>query len=149
MQFPTTAVAISTLLLTCVYAPASRLDESPTALAALQAKADRAQPKDRCFLYAELVSQLVDLAGRQFNSGDSGQASETLKLVQKYAEKIHTGVSDDSKRLRSAELLMQRTSFRLEGIRSGASYEDRPVLEVTLKQLNQVQTQLMMQVFKK
>jgi hypothetical protein len=93
--------------------------------------------------------QPVDLASQQFNSGDSGQASETLKLVQKYAEKIHTGVSDDSKRLRDAELLMQRTSFRLESIRSRASYEDRPVLEVTLKQLNQVQTQLMMQVFKK
>jgi hypothetical protein len=150
MRLLTTAVVTSTISLTCVYASAaSRLDESPAALATVQAKADQAQPKDRCFLYAELVSQLVDLAGRQFNSGDSGQASETLKLVQKYAEKIHTGVSDDSKRLRSAELLMQRTSFRLEGIRSRASYEDRPVLEVTLKQLNQVQTQLMMRVFKK
>jgi hypothetical protein len=149
MRFLTTAVVISTLSLTSVYAPASRLDESPTALATLQAKADQAQPKDRCFLYAELVSHLVDLVGQQFNSGDSGQASDTLKLVQQYAEKIHTGVSEDSKRLRDAELLMQRTSFRLEGIRSRASYEDQPVLEVTLKQLNQVQTQLMMQVFKK
>jgi hypothetical protein len=44
---------------------------------------------------------------------------------------------------------MRRTSFRLKGILSGASYEDRPALEVTLKQLNQVQAQLMMQVFKK
>ena len=149
MGLLTTAVVTSTISLTCVYASASRLDESPAALATLQAKADQAQPKDRCFLYAELVSQLVDLAGQQFNSGDSGQASETLKLVQMYAEKIHMGVSDDSKKLRNAELLMQRTSFRLEGIRSRASYEDRPVLEVTLKQLNQVQTQLMMQVFKK
>jgi hypothetical protein len=94
MRFLTTAVVTSTISLTCVYAVASRLDESPTALATLQAKADQAQPKDRCFLYAELVSQLVDLAGQQFNSGDSGQASETLKLVQMYAEKIHMGVSD-------------------------------------------------------
>jgi hypothetical protein len=149
MRFLTTVVVISTLSLTCVYALASRPDESLTALATLQAKADQAHPKDRCFFYAEVVSQLVDLADQQFNSGDSGQASETLNLVQKYAEKIHTSVSDDSKRLRDAELLMQRTSFRLEGIRSRASYEDRPVLEVTLKQLNQVQTQLMMQVFRK
>ena len=149
MRFLATAVVISTLWLTCAYAPASRLDDSPTALAALQAKADQAQPRDRCFLYAELVSQMTDLAGQQFNSGDSGQASETLKLVQQYAEKIHIGVADDSKKLRDAELLVQRTSFRLKGILSGASYEDRPALEVTLKQLNQVQVQLMMQVFKK
>ena len=149
MRFLTTAVVTSTISLTCVYAVVSRLDESPTALATLQAKADQAQPRDRCFLYAELVSQMTDLAGQQFNSGNFGQASETLELVRMYAEKIHMGVSDDSKKLRNAELLMQRTSFRLEGIRSRASYEDRPVLEVTLKQLNQVQTQLMMQVFKK
>jgi hypothetical protein len=70
-------------------------------------------------------------------------------VVQRYAEKIHVGVSDDSKRLRDAELLIQRTSFRLKRILSGASYEDRPLLELTLKQLNEVQVQLMMQVFKK
>ena len=144
-----TVVVISTLSLICAYASASALDDSPTALAALQAKADQAQPKDKCFLYAKLVSQMTDLAGYQLNSGDSGQASETLKLVQQYAEKIHTGVADDSKKLKDAESLMQRTSFRLKGMLNIASYEDRPALELTLKQLNQLQTELMMQVFKK
>ena len=144
-----TAVAISTLLLICAHASASSLDDSPTALAALQAKADQAQPRAKCFLYAKLVSQMTDLAGHQLNSGDSGQASETLKLVQQYAEKIHMGVADDSKKLKDAELLMQRTSFRLQDIRNEASYEDRQTLEATLKQLNQVQAQLMTQVFKK
>jgi phosphomevalonate kinase len=89
------------------------------------------------------------LAGHQLNSGDSGQASETLKLVQRYAEKIHMGVADDSKRLKDAEVLMQRTSFRLKDILGEARYEDRQTLEATLKQLNQVQAQLMTQVFKK
>jgi hypothetical protein len=69
--------------------------------------------------------------------------------VQRYAEKIHTGVADDSRKLRDAELLMQRASFRLKGMLNKASYEDRPALELTLKQLNQIQTELMMQVFKK
>ena len=149
LWFVAAAVAISTLLLICAHASASSLDDSPTALAALQAKADQAQPRDKCFLYAKLVSQMTDLAGRQFNSGDSGQASETLKLVQQYAEKIHLEVADDSKKLKDAELLMQRTSFRLQDIRNEASYEDRQTLEATLKQLNQVQAQLMTQVFKK
>jgi hypothetical protein len=144
-----TIVVISTLSLICAYASASTLDDSKTALAALQAKADQAQPKDKCFLYAKLVSQMTDLASHQLNSGDSGQASETLKLVQQYAEKIHMGVADDSKKLKDAELLMQRTSFRLQDILSQASYEDRQTLEATLKQLNLVQAQLMTQVFKK
>ena len=149
LRFVATAVVISTLSLTSAFASASALDDSSTPLAALQVKADQAQPKDRCFLYAKLISQLTDLAGHQLNSGDSGQASETLQLVQEYAEKIHVGVADDSKKLRDAELLMQRTTFRLQDILSQASYEDRQSLEATLKQLSQVQAQLMMQVFKK
>jgi hypothetical protein len=43
---------------------------------------------------------------------------------------------------------MQRTSFRLRDILNEASFEDRKALEATLKQLNQVQAQLMTQVFK-
>jgi hypothetical protein len=149
MRFVVPVIVISTLSLICAYAPASSIDNSPTALAELQAKTEQAQPRDRCFLYAELISQMTDLAGQQFNSGDSGQASETLKLVQRYAERIHTGAADDSKKLRDAELLIQRTCFRIKGMLNKASYEDRPALELTLKQLNQIQTQLMMQVFKK
>jgi hypothetical protein len=149
MRFLAAAVVISILLLTTAYAPASGLDNSPTALTTLQAKADQAQPRDRCFLYAELVSRMTDLASQQFNSGDSLQASETLKLVQRYAEKIRMGVADDSRKLKNAEVLMQRTSFRLKDILSEASYEDRPALEATLKQLNQVQAQLLTQVFEK
>jgi hypothetical protein len=149
LQFVATAVAISTTSFTCICASASSLDQHPSALATLQAKADQAQPRDRCYLYAELVSQMTDLAGHQFSSGDSEQASETLKLVQQYAEKIQIGVGDDSKKLKNAELLVRRTSFRLKDILGGASLEDRETLEATLKQLNQVQSQLMTQVFKK
>jgi hypothetical protein len=71
MRLVATAVVISILWLACAYAPASGLDDNPTALAALQAKADQAQPRDRCFLYAKLVSQMTDLADQQFNSGES------------------------------------------------------------------------------
>jgi hypothetical protein len=148
MRVIATAVVISILSLASADAHASWLEDNPTALAALEAKADQAQPRDKCFLYAKLVSQMTDLAGRQVNSGDSGRASETLKLVQQYAEKIHMGVADDSKRLKDAEWLVQRTSFRLKDILSEASYEDRQVLQATLTQVNRVQAQLMAHVFK-
>jgi len=147
MRVIVTAAVISILAFAAADAPASHMDDNPTALAALEAKADQAQRRDKCFLYAKLVSQMTDLAGRQVNSGDSGRASETLKLVQQYAEKIHMGVADDSKRLKDAELLVQRTSFRLKDILSEASYEDRQVLQATLTQVNRVQAQLMAHVF--
>jgi AraC-like DNA-binding protein len=50
-------------------APALGLNDNPTALGALQATAEQARPRDRCFLCAKLVSQMTDLAGQQFNSG--------------------------------------------------------------------------------
>jgi hypothetical protein len=149
MRFLFTAVAIFIILLAGANTPASALGSSPSALSALQAKAEEAQPRDRCFIYAELVSRMTEVVGQQLNSGDPEQASMTLKLVQGYADKIHTIVGDDTTKLKKAELLLQHTSFRLKDILSEASYEDRPALKATLKQLNQLQEQLMMQVFRK
>jgi hypothetical protein len=154
MRLLSTAIVIAILSLTCAYASSSGQDvsshgDSATAFAALHTKVDQAQPRDRCFLYAEIVSQMTDLAGKQFNSGEFGQASQTIQLVQRYTEKIHAGVTDNSKKLRDAELLMRHASFRLKGILSAAAYEDRPVLEVTLKQLNEVESELLMQIFRK
>ena|ERR1700722_10999510 len=149
MWFATTGIAISTVSFICVCPPASAQAGDSGEVFALQAKADQAQSRDRCFLYAELVSRLIEQAGQQFNSGDNDRASDTLKQVQRYTQKIQLGIADDSKRLKNSELLVERSSHRLNDILYAASYEDRPALEATLKKLNQVQGQLMMQIFKK
>jgi RNA polymerase sigma-70 factor, ECF subfamily len=143
------ALVLCALPMTDARASAAALDDNPASLSTLRAKADEAEPRDRCFLYAKLVSQMTELAGNEIHSGDSTRAWETLTLVQQYAEKMHGGVANDSKKLKEAELLVERTSFRLKNILGGASYEDRQILEATLKQLNQVQTRLMTQVFEK
>jgi hypothetical protein len=119
------------------------------AMAALIVKAEQAQPKDQCFLYAELVHEMSELAGQQLNAGDGDHASATLKTMQHYADKIHAGLSVDSRKMKNAEELMRLTSFRLKGILNAASYEDRQALQMTLDQLERVQTELMMQVFRK
>ena len=151
MRFAATIVVSALAFgLSCVQAFA--IDEriaDPQAMAALIAKADQAGPKEQCFLYAELVHQMTEHAGQQLKSGDGDHASATLRLVQRYTEKIHMGVAEDGKKLKNAEQLIQHTSYRLTGILNAASYEDRQVLQATLKQLEQVQTELMMQVFKK
>jgi hypothetical protein len=144
MRFVATTLAVSALAFNLSCARAFAIDDripDPQALAALMLKADQAQPKEQCFLYAELVHQM--------SSGDGDHASATLRLIQKYAEKIHMGVAEDGKKMKNAEQLMRHTSFRLNGILNAASYDDRQALQATLKQLEQVQTELMMQVFKK
>lgn len=118
-------------------------------LTALAARAEQATPKDRCYLYAELVSAMTTLAGKQMDAGDSSDASASLKAIQEYTAKIHGGVSNDSRKLKDAQIMMRRTAFRLKELMSGASLSDQPVFETTLKQLDQVQSQLMLAVFKK
>ena len=146
MRFMSTAVIISALSMGCTGAGASDLTESATVVATLQAKAEQAKARDKCFLYAELVNHMTNLAGRQLNSGNSEQAAKTLELIR---GNIHLDISDHSRKLKNAESLMERTAYRLKDILHEASYEDRPALETTLRHLNEVQTQLMMQVFKK
>src|ERR1700735_5816936 len=116
MRFVATILVVSALTFSLACARAFAVDErmpDPQAMAALLAKADQAQPKEQCFLYAELVHQMTELAGQQYSSGDGDHASATLRLVQKYAEKIHMGVADDGKKMKNAEQLRRHTSFIL------------------------------------
>jgi len=59
------------------------------------------------------------------------------------------GVTDDSRKLKDAEMLTRRASFRLSSMLRGASYEDRPALDATLQLVYKAQKNLMMQVFKR
>ena len=144
------ATPVLALLLLASASPSYAIDEKvpdSMSMSALAAKAEAAAAKDQCFLYAELVHQMTELAGRQMTAGDD--AESTLKAVHEYAQKIHMGVASDNKRLKNAQILMEHTAFRLNEIMHSAALDDRPVLQATLKQLDQVQTELMMQVFKK
>jgi hypothetical protein len=124
---------------------AALLDEQQ--LVQLEQRAEQANPRDQCFLYTELVSAMTDLAGKQMKAGDPDRANATLKKVARYAQLIQSSLSRDAKRLKNAEKLMHDTTYRLNQYLHSAAYEDQPTLQATLKQLNQVQTQLLTQVF--
>jgi hypothetical protein len=141
------AVAVLLIPGTRAFGASEKLPDAQ-ALLLLEAKAAQASPKEQCFLYAEIVHAMTEIAGQELSSGDISHASETLKSVQTYAQKIHIGMAEDTRKLKNAEILMRHTAFRLQEILHAASLDDRPTLESTLKQLDQVQSELMMQVFK-
>jgi hypothetical protein len=117
------------------------------ALSQLELRAQQATPRDQCFLYAELVHTMTEIAGRQMLQGDIDQASATLKKIEQYATLIHLGLAKDTKRIKNAELLMEHTTYKLGEYLHQASGEDRATLQSTLKQLNQVHDELLTQVF--
>jgi hypothetical protein len=142
------ALAFATLAVSPAALAASDKVLDAQQVAALETKAAQASPKEQCFLYAELAHSMAQLASQQLSAGNTAQASASLKAVQMYAEKIHMNVADDAKKLKNAEILMRHTAYQLKELMLGASLDDRPTLESTLKQLDQVQSEMMQQVFK-
>ena len=116
---------------------------------ALEAKVEQAQPREQCFLYAELVHQMTEVSLKQYAAGDVDKATGMLKQIQQFAHKIHLSVAENDKRLKNAEILLRHTAFRLTEMLHSTSYEDRPLVEQTLAQVNQAQTEAMLQVFRK
>ena len=131
---------------------ASSLDDyklDQQTIEALEAKVEQAQPRERCFLYAELVHQMTEMSLRWHAAGDVERASRLLRQVQKFADKIHLSVAENDKRLKNAEILLRRTAFRLTEMLHSSSLEDRALVEQTLTQVNRAESEAMMQVFRK
>lgn len=131
---------------------ASSADDPPSDLQsinALEAKADQAQPREQCFLYAQLVQQITELSIRQYEAGDVVKANVLLQQIQHLAQKINLSVVDNDKRLKNTEILLDRTAFRLNEMLHASNFEDRPLVKQTLDQVTQAQDAAMMQVFHK
>jgi len=118
-------------------------------LEALEARANQAQPREQCFLYAQLVQQMTELSIRQYQAGNVGKAAGLLQQIQRIAKKIHLSVHNDDKRLKNAELMLSQTAFRLGEMLQATNVEDRPLVEQTLAQVSDAKDAAMMQVFSK
>lgn len=137
-----------TMVPRCAFSSDSKVPDEER-IDALVAKADQAQPREQCFLYAELVHQMTELSVRQYAAGDVVKADGLLKRIQQFAQKIHLSLAANDKRLKHAQILLSNTAFRLTEMLHATDYEDRPLVEKTLAQINQAQTEAMMQVFSK
>ncbi|MGA3373094.1 MAG: hypothetical protein ABSC48_15155 [Terracidiphilus sp.] len=116
---------------------------------ALEIKARQAPSHEQCFLYAKLVHQMTELSVRQYAAGDVEKAAELLRQVQELTHKIHLSMADDNKRLKYTEILLRHTAFRLTGMLRSSNIEDQSLVAQTLAQVNQVQSEAMLQVFRK
>jgi len=149
-QIKSALVLIFTAL--AIPAGASSLDDKipdQQTIDALEIRASQAQPREQCFLYAELVHDMIEVSLRQYAAGDPEKASGLLKRAQDFAHKIHLALSDDNKRLKNAEILLRHTAFRLNEMLHSSASEDRPLVQQTLAEVNQAQNEAMLQVFKK
>ena len=120
-----------------------------TALAQMEQRAEQAEPRDQCYLYAEVVQGFTDLAGRQMAAGEDEQARVTLRHVDTIASKLHNAMAKDAKRLKNAEQTMNRATRHLSDMVRVASAEQRTNMQSTLQHLNAVHGELLATVFAK
>jgi hypothetical protein len=92
---------------------------------------------------------MTEFSLREYAAGDVEKTAELLRQIQGLTQKIHLAVADDNKRLRNTEILLRHTAFRLTGLLHSTSFEDQPLVAETLADVNQVQNEAMMQVFRK
>jgi hypothetical protein len=116
---------------------------------ALQARAAQAKPQEQCFLYAELVHEMIEFSAQQYASGEIGKAAALLKQAQAVTQKLQAAVAIKDKKLKDAQIILRQTAFRLNELLHSSDYEDRPLMAQTLAELNAAQNQTMMAVFQK
>ncbi|MGC1424370.1 MAG: hypothetical protein WA354_11215 [Terracidiphilus sp.] len=150
------SAAWSTILLTiaafAIPAYASSSDDKlidQDSIAALEARIPQAQPREQCFLYAELIHQMTEFSVKQYAAGDVDKATDLLKQIQAITHKMHLSVAENDKRLKNAEILMAHTAFRLNQMLHNSSSEDRPLVAETLAQVNRAESETMLEVFRK
>jgi hypothetical protein len=131
---------------------ASSIDSLPPdqqTIDTLLAKADQAQPREQCFLYAEVVHQMTELSIRQYAAGNVSGATGLLKRIQEFSQKIHLSMAENDKRMKNAEILLSHTAFRLTEMLHSSNAEDQALVKQTLTQVTQAQNEALMQVFQK
>jgi hypothetical protein len=139
--------ALFLLLAPPVHAAIDETLPDAQALNQLELRAEQANPRDQCYLYAQLVHTMTELAVKEMADGDDDQASATLKQINRYAHLIQVNLEQNTKRLKNAEMLMHHTTLRLAQALHLASEDDRTTVQATLKQLDLIQDQILNQVF--
>jgi len=152
MRLQACSILLCTIATVTVPAFASSPDDKvidQETIAALQARIPLAQPREQCFLYAELIHQMTEFSMKQYAAGDVGKATDLLKQIQNLTHKLHLSMAENDKRLKNAEILLRHSAFRLNEFLHNSSYDDRPVVEATLAQVNRAESEAMMEVFRK
>jgi hypothetical protein len=143
------AVLTSCLFVALTPTGAFALNPAPTEqqLSDLVSRAEKSQPQEQCYLFAELVSQMSEVADQQLAAGEPEKAAATLAKMEAYAARIHGGLSPHNKKLKETEILIRHTAQKIDGMFHQASIEEQDVLHKTLVKLNALQAELMLNVF--
>ena len=116
-------------------------------LAAMEAKAAQAEPRERCFLYTELLHEWTEFAGRSLAAGDTEAAATAMQHADNSAVHLKEAIRHDSKRLKNAELLLEHSVHRLSDMLRVSPQEQHEAMQAVLHHVSSVHDDLLAAVF--
>ena len=117
------------------------------ALTTMEQRAAAAEPKERCYLYSELLHGWTELASRNMTDGNESEAVQAMLHADADVAQLKSTLANDSKRLKNAELLLEHTAHHLSDMVRVASMEQHDAMQTVLKHLNNVHDALLAQIF--
>ena len=136
------------LIPVCAFSAAQK-NPNEQSIAVLETQAAQAQPREQCYLYAQLVQQMTELSLKSYAAGQVDEANQLLTRVQGVAAKVHQTLDPNNKRMKNAEILLSTTTFRLKEMLHVIAFDDRVLVEETLAKVSNAQNAAMLQVFEK
>lgn len=116
-------------------------------LTTLESRAAAADPRERCFLYTELLHNWTELAGRSLASGDDTAAVAAMQHADADAAMLKAALSRDSKRIKNAEQLMEHSVHRLSDMVRVTSMDQHDAMQTVLRHISSVHDELLAAVF--
>jgi SUMO ligase MMS21 Smc5/6 complex component len=113
----------------------------------MERRVDLADQRDQCYLYAEVLHGLTELAGRQVAASQLDEATSTLREMDMVASKLQSASARDAKRLKGVEQLLEHTTHRFQDVVRSVSSDDRAAMQKTLQRLDALHSQVLAKVF--
>jgi len=122
-------------------------DMDAISLSQLENRANLADPREKCFLYAQVLVGLTELEGRQIAAGEDEQAQATMQRMDEVAAKVQQASATNARRLKNAEQMLERTTRRVSDMVRVVSSQQQAALQSTLQHMNTVHNQILAMVF--
>ena len=147
MSFPLSAHAMRAVTVIGAEEVVSSASSSASRLSELEARAAQAEPRERCYLYTELLHEWTEVAGRSLAAGDTPNATLAMQHADANAAHLKDAINRDSKRLKNAELLLSHSVRRLSDMLRVSSEEQHDTVQAVLRHVSNVHDDLLAAVF--
>lgn len=113
----------------------------------LKARADAAQGSDRVMLSLDYAHQQLELANKLYSDGDVEKAEAAIGEVLTYAQRAAEAATTANKKLKQTEIDIRKLQHRMRDIGQSLNIDDRPPVEKTVQQLEELRADLLAKMF--